>query len=204
MSTSVFPTGSLKGITFSSVKTPTWARRIQRSVSGREIVVQDYANPIWNFRLTFGFLRDYPVGLVLSELRLLMDFYLQMQASGDTFLYRDRDDYFVTDEPIGIGDGVTTSFQLVRHLVAGGFPEDIIAPESIVNVKLNGVITPNWAVDPSTGIITFAGAPIVSQLITATFFYHFRCRFVDDAIDFERFMHQLWTVKELRFRSVVL
>jgi uncharacterized protein (TIGR02217 family) len=204
MSDQLFPYWDLKGLTFSSFKTPSVARRIQRSVSGRELVVSDYANPIWNFRLTFSFLRDYPVGLIQSELRELMNFYNDMVLFDDTFLFLDRDDYAVTDEPIGTGDGVTQSFQLVRRLAAGGFVESIIAPASIVNVKLDGIATPDYTYSGSTGIITFTGAPIVGQAITASFTYYFRCRFTDDALEFARMYYKIWSVKELRFRSVVL
>lgn len=204
MSNAVFPTSSLKGLAFSSFKMPTWARRMQRSVSGRELAVQDYANPIWNIKLTFSFLRDFTVGALASEMRLLMDFINQALASGDTFLWEDRDDYTVTDEPIGTGDGTTVDFQLVRRLVASGFAEDIIAPHNVANVYVNGIDPGGWSVDAATGIVTMGAAPALGEAITADFTYYFRCRFSDDAVEFERFAHQFWSVKELRFRSVVL
>lgn len=207
MSNSIFPTQYLRGITFSSYKTPGGARRIQRAVSGRELVVSDYRNPIWNFRLTFSFLRDYPSyvgGIVDSEFRILLNFYTDMILRDDTFLFDDRDDNISVDAPIGTGDGTTTSFQLVRSLHVGGFNEDIIAPNIVSNVKLNGIDTSGYAVDNTTGILTFVTAPPSGAVITATFSFYFRCRFVDDAVEFERAYHKIWTVKELRFRSVVL
>lgn len=204
MSNNIFPTTSLKGITFSSFKTPTGARRMQRAVSGRELVVSDYANPIWNFKVMFSFLRDCPVGLITSELRLLMNFYNYHLLSADTFLYQDRDDYTVTDEPLGTGNGTKTQFQLVRRLYAGGFAEDIIAPNTITNVKLAGTPTVAYTLDTSTGVITFNSPPGLGVAVTASFTYYFRCRFMDDAVEFERFAHQFWTVKELGFGSVVL
>lgn len=204
MSDNIFPTVSLKGLTFSSFKTPTGARRFQRAITGRELVISDYANPIWNFKLTFSFLRDYPVGLIASEMRLLMNFYNYMILSADTFLFLDRDDFEVTDEPIGTGDGETTQFQLVRRLYAGGFAEDIIAPREVTEVTLAGVPTEDYTINTNTGIIMFDAAPGIGVAIAATFSYYFRCRFMDDALEFERFAHQLWTVRELGFRSVVL
>jgi uncharacterized protein (TIGR02217 family) len=204
MSNQVFPTDSLKGITFSSFKTATWARRVQRSVSGRELVVQDYANPIWNFRLQFSFLRDYPVGLVASEMKLLMDFVNQMQAFGDTFLYKDRDDYSVANGALGVGDGTKTTFQLLRAMTEFGFYEDITAPLGVSNVYVDGVDPGGWTLDADTGVITMASAPANGAVVTADFQFYFRVRLADDGVEFERFMHQLWAVKELRFRSVVL
>lgn len=204
MSNQVFPTSSLKGITFSSFRIPTWATRMQRAVSGRELAVPDYANPIWNYKLTFSFLRDFQVGAVLSEQRLLLDFINARQAAYDTFLFEDRDDYTVTDEAFGIGDGVTVDFQLTRALKSAGFVEDIIAPNAITNIKVDGTPTSAYTLDSDTGIITFTAAPATGKIISATFTYYFRCRFMDDAVEFERFMHQFWSVKELRFKSVVL
>lgn len=204
MSNAVFPTSSFRGITFSSFKTPTWGSRMQRSVSGRELAAPDYANPIWNWKLTFSFLRDFPVGMIASELRLLQNFYNARQGSYDTFLYEDRDDYTVTDEPIGAGDGSATEFQLARRLYAGGFIEDITAPLAITEIAIDGTPTVDYTLDSSTGIVTFGSAPGDGLAITATFTYYFRCRFMDDAVEFERFLHQYWSVKELRLRSVVL
>lgn len=212
MSDQIFPRIYLRGLTFSSFKTPGGSRRIQRSVSGREIVVQDYARPIWNFRLSFSFLRDYPSGVfgsergvVDSELRVLMNFYNDMIFSDDTFLFEDMDDNFTRDEEIGTGDGTQLTFQLVRRLNSGGYPEPIIAPKEIWNIKFDGVVdSTGFDTDFSTGIVTFAAPPPAGTVITSTFTYYFRCRFVDDAVEFERAYHKLWTVKEMRFRSVVL
>lgn len=204
MSNVVFPSTSFRGITFSQFKTPTVARRFQRSVSGRELAVPDHANPIWNFRLPFSFLRDYPVGMLASEMRLLLNFYVAMVLSGDTFLYWDKDDYSVTDEPLGTGDGVNTAFQLIRYFIAGGVAEDIIAPTAITEVKVDGTPTVDYTLDSDTGIITFGTPPGVGDAVTATFTYYFRCRFSEDTMEMEKFAHQLWSVKELRFRSVVL
>jgi hypothetical protein len=209
MSNDVFPRDSFKGITFSQFKTATFSRRVQRSVSGREIVRSEYANPIWNFRLPFSFLRDYPVGLIESEMRLLLNFYSAMVLYGDTFLYVDPSDYSVTDSPLGTGDGVTTAFQLIRYYYPGFTAEDIIAPTNISEVKVGGVPTLAYAIDPGTGIITFDVAPGLGAAVTASFTYYFRCRFSDDALELEKFGYApggggLWKTKELRFRSVIL
>ena len=204
MSDIVFDPSILRGLTFSSYKTPQWGRRVQRAVSGRELVVQDYANPIWTWRLQFSFLRDYPTPAGGSELRFLMDWYNSTIAAHDTFLYKDRDDFFAEDQPQGIGDGVVTVFPLYRYLYPYFHAERVFAPYNISEVSVGGVPTLDYAIDTNTGIITFPSPPAVGALITSSFQFYFRCRLVDDGLEFERFAHQLWTVKELRFRSVVL
>jgi len=205
-----FPIGTslTKGLTFSSFKTPMFARRIQRSVSGRELVTQDYANPIWQFKLTFNFLRDFPVldaaGNPLdSELRNLMEFYNTIQIFGDTFFYLDRDDWQAENIALGLGDGSNLNFQLRRDLF-GGYPEYVTAPWNVNEVTIDDVATEAYTVNYDTGVITFESAPPDGATIRATFTFFFRCRFIDDSQEFERFAHQLWSVREMRFRSVLL
>ena len=50
-----------------------------------------------------------------------------MGGSADTFLFRDEDDYLVSDEALGTSDGVTDEYRLVR--VYGGFVEPVLAPD---------------------------------------------------------------------------
>jgi uncharacterized protein (TIGR02217 family) len=202
MSSLVFP--AALPYAYSVFKVPTWATRTQRAVSGRELTITDYVNPIWNFRLTFEVLRDRSVNGFTSEIRKLIDFFLQMRGAYDTFLFVDPTDFSVTDESIGTGDGVETEFQLVRRFYASGFVEDIIAPTAIVNVKIAGTPTVAYTLDSATGIITFTSAPANAAAITASFTYYFRCRFMMDAAEFENFMSLRWRLAELRFKSVIL
>src|ERR1700721_1972941 len=54
--TAIFP--ALPGLGWSVSKTPRFATRIQRAVSGRELRVLDQPNPIWSWTLTYSMLRD--------------------------------------------------------------------------------------------------------------------------------------------------
>jgi hypothetical protein len=54
--TAIFPT--LPGLGWSVSKTPRFATRIQRAVSGRELRVVEQPNPIWTWTLTYTLLRD--------------------------------------------------------------------------------------------------------------------------------------------------
>lgn len=205
MSNLVFPslTDFQYAFAYSTFKTPTFATRVQRAVSGRELTVQDYANPIWNFKIQFQILRDFQ-WVIASEIRRIFDFWLEVGGAYDTFLYDDATDDNVVDQPIGTGDGTTTAFQLVRTFISGGFTEAIIAPNVITNVKLNGTPTSAYTLNTGTGVITFTAAPGSGVAITATFSYYFRCRFMTDSQEFENFLYQRWTTKDLRLKSVVL
>jgi hypothetical protein len=56
------------------------------------------------------------------------------------FQYQDIDDYTVTAQEFGEGDGTTTDFQLVRTL--GGFDEEVLAPIGTPSIYLDGVNVP--------------------------------------------------------------
>jgi hypothetical protein len=197
----VFPV--LSGLAWPPIKTPIFQTRVQRSVSGRELVALDYPYPLWQFTLVFDFLRDNPAG-GFDELRTLMGFFLLCRGAFGRFLYQDPTDFSVTGQGVGTGDGATTVFQLGRTMTGGFFePVANIASSSLkvyfngVQQSLGGLLTQSdW------GIITFAVPPAIGTVITADFLYYFRCRFVDDSLAFENFMQRLWTLKKLSFISV--
>jgi uncharacterized protein (TIGR02217 family) len=181
---------------------------MQRAVSGRELRVSDYANPIYNFTLVFSVLHDFTFGATYiapsTELRTLINFVNVHRGAWDTFLFDDITDDSVTGTVLGTGDGVLTTAQLVRRLIPSGFNEPITAPKvSTLIVYLNGTPTGGYTVDSNTGIITFSSPPGAGVVITADLNYYYRVRFVDDGQDFEEFFHNFWEVKQLKMVSVV-
>jgi uncharacterized protein (TIGR02217 family) len=201
---------ALTGLGWSVTKIPTFQTRVQRSTSGRELRALDYPFPLWQFSLVYDFLRDTPTGSGDGELRILMGFYAACQGAFQTFLYNDPTDNIVTNQGIGIGDGHTAAFQLIRTLsdAAKGptFSEPIQAPNfsGTFAVMINGVALSqlgNWSID-TAGVAHFTTAPAAGAVITASFSYYFRCRFIDDSYQFENFMQNLWSLKKLTFISV--
>lgn len=204
------------------MKAPKFATRMQTAISGRELRVADYPFPIWTWTLNYEFLRDQhdtrfgnALGTGYDELRELMGFFARQQGSFQTFLYDDPTDDLVINQGFGIGNGVTTAFQLVRTLSApsygGLFTEPITQPQIIVAVYINGVSIPNASVSGppnwtlgANGLITFSGAPATGAVVSATFSYCWPVRFLDDTNEFENFMYQLWSLKKLQFQSVIL
>jgi uncharacterized protein (TIGR02217 family) len=201
----VFPT--LPGLAWSVTKAPTFQTRIQRSVSGRELRSLDYPFPLWQFTLVFTFLRDNPAA-GFDELRTLLGFYLSCQGAYGAFLFEDPTDFQITGQHLGTGDSSTSIFQLTRTmgtgLPGGGFPEPMVAPNSVNSLYFDGIVQnpSGYDVDPDSGLVTFAIPPSTGLVITADFSYWFRCRFVDDSYNFENFMYQLWQLKKLTFISV--
>ena len=207
--TAIFP--ALPGLGWSVSKAPRFTTRTQKAISGRELRVIDQLHPIWTFTLTYEILRDKHdargaggLGAGFDELRTLMGFFLNQQGAFQPFLFDDPSDDTITGQTIGIGDGVTLAFQLVRTM--GGFAEPILAPNVVSNVYLNGIVqSPStYTVNFNTGLLTFTAAPSSGQQVTADFTYYFRVRFSDDTAEFENFMYQLWSLKQVKLQSVLL
>ena len=47
-------------------------------------------------------------------------------------------------------------------------------------------------------------APGSGVVITADFTYYFLVRFAEDTAEFENFMYQLWSLKQVKLQSVLL
>ncbi len=87
-----------------------------------------------------------------------------------------------------VGDGVTTTFQLIKRYSVTGtsltFDKIIKKPVSTaVRVYVNSVEQTagvNYSLDSTTGIVTFTQAPAVSAAVTADFLYDIPARFDTD------------------------
>jgi hypothetical protein len=117
MSEAVFPV--MPGLTWNIKKTPEWKTAIQESVSGKELAAAFMTYPRWTYSLAYEFLRTGSY----SELESLVGFFNARMGKFDTFLFEDPDDHNVTAQQFGTGDGVTTSFGLIRTY--GGFSEPV-------------------------------------------------------------------------------
>src|SRR5215472_10370373 len=210
----VFPT-DLPGLTWSVMKAPKFTTRVQTSISGRELRVPDQVYPIWTWTLQYSFLRDQrdtrfgnALGTGYDELRELMGFYTRQQGSFNTFLYQDPTDDYVVNQGIGSGDGVITNYQLVRTMGGGAagaeFTEPITQVQSIIGggPMVNGVVVPYSYI--GNGVVVLASAPPPGSLVSCTFSHWWPVRFVDDTSEFENFMYQLWSAKQIKFQSVLL
>jgi uncharacterized protein (TIGR02217 family) len=192
MSSEVFP--SLAGLEYPVVRTPIFSTLTQASASGMETRAALQLYPRWQYTLSFNFLRDD----ANNEFRTLLAFFLGRQGSFDSFLFDDVDDNQVTGQPIGIGDGSNTVFQLVRSF--GGFTEPVLQPH-FVTVYLAGAPTTAFAFT-GPGQVTFTTAPGNGVHVTADITYLWPVRFLADRYDFSKFMNRLWEQKKLDFISV--
>lgn len=206
MSTQVFPT--LTGIGYPIPRRPVWDTTKQQNVSGKETRLGNFTFPLYQWDLVYNAIRQGSVhGTAYTELATLMGFYNARQGSFDSFLFTDPDDNSVTTQSLGTGDGTTLAFQLVRTF--GGFVEPVLAPNAVSNVRVNGVLKTvgtdysisSWG-STTPGIITFVVAPGNTLSITCDMTYYFPCRFVDDEVDFNKWISNMYEVKKLSIQSV--
>src|SRR3546814_6681636 len=89
------------------------------------------------------------------------------------------------DQLLGIGDGLSGDFQLVKRYGADGDPQvrRITRPriESIV-ASVSGVAVGNWSLEPG-GILSFSSAPPQGAEVRAGFLFDVPVRFEEERID---------------------
>ena len=200
--TAIYPV--LPGLGWSVHRRPNFNTIVASHASGGEVRCAMWQAPLWEFELTYDALAgdavNYP-GAGTNSLQALMGFYLLAGGQQSNFLYIDPDFNTLFGQAIGVGDGATTKFQLMRTV--GGFVEPVSWSTGVGAVYLNGVLASGWsAIAPAT--VVFAAPPASGALVGADFTYGFICRFIDDTEDFEEFMLNLWQAKAIKFRQVRL
>ena len=150
MTLPVFPT--LPGLTFTSLKTPSFKTLNASSANGYEVRIPQTLNPIWEWQLIFDFLHDFFWGSfsTVSELRTLMGFFNAQAGSAASFLYTDPDDNYVgpalvsaaPNTPLAqlqiVDDGVGNYYSPIQRTLDGTFYEDITDLNGAIAVYANG------------------------------------------------------------------
>ena len=117
----------------------------------------------------------------------VIEFFNRAKGRGNSFLYKDEDDYSAVCDLAG--DGVTKIFQLekVYYPISNDFSEigwtedkdDI--KSGTVTVTIGGTpLTTGWTVDYTTGLITFTNAPANQAAVQVSFEFYFRVIFASD------------------------
>ena len=209
MSNSLFP--DLRGLSWAYTLTPTFSSGVQQATSGREVRAEFWSAPLWKISLSYEFLHDDAHHVDQngnSELQQLVGFFLARQGQFDSFLIdlaqltRKPLDSTLSGQPIGVGDGSTIGFQLVRNI--GGYLEQVQNPAGqSATVYLSGARkTQGTDYTISHGVVSFASAPASGAAITADFQWLWRVRFAQDQIEFGNFMYLLWECKRVELVSV--
>lgn len=206
MSNSIFPT-SLNGLVWPVVKRPRFNSIVQQAVSLWELRGSFSPYPQWEWELGYSVLRQYNSNV---EYQTLQNFWLARQGRFDSFLFTDNNDYTVTAETFGTGNGSTTAFQLLRRFASGGFSEPVynVYGANFSGAPLiykNGVLQTNPANYSlsATGLVTFVSSPSNGDVLTWTGTYRWRVRFSDDAVTFREFVNLMWELQAIKLVSVL-
>lgn len=214
--TPIFPI--LSPLTWSVHKQPSLASDKYTAVSGRDTLLCRAVYPRWEFTLSYGgdsWLREqtqnstpYTPLSGHTELEQLSGLFLQCLGAYGEFYYSDPDDNSRLTQQIGITDGVNSTFQIYYSIGAGGSLPDFTAPvsgiQTISSVYLNGSLQAgsSYGLDPTKTKLVFTSAPAAGQVITATFSFYYRCRFLADLTEYSQWALNLWEAKQVKFQSV--
>ncbi|MGF1545148.1 MAG: TIGR02217 family protein [Parvularculaceae bacterium] len=89
------------------------------------------------------------------------------------------------DQPIGVGDGATTDFQLTKRYESGGFHYDRPIKKPVagsVLVAVDGEARGDALADPTTGVVSLAAPPAAGASVTAGFRFDTPVRFDTDSL----------------------
>ena len=129
-----------------------------------------------------------------SELAELIAFFRARRGAARGFRISDPFDHSsngmtgtptMLDQLIGIGDGVSADFQLVKYYGSGDEPQrrPISRPRALtLLVSVDGVLTTDWSLG-ARGLLQFTNAPSFGTEIRAGFLFDVPVRFAEDRID---------------------
>lgn len=168
---------------------PERRTQIVELASGDEERNASWANSRRRYDVAYGVRRA-------DDLATVVAFFEARNGRLYGFRFRDWADYksclpsqapAATDQGIGVGDGATNTFQLVKHYASGSqtWTRTIGKPVAgSVTVALDGVEQgASWSVDTTTGIVSFDAAPTAGVTITAGFIFDVPVRFDSDTLD---------------------
>lgn len=180
-------------ISYGSSGGPKFKTTIFTSDSGYEQRNIDWSNIRSEFDVSHG-IKDQ------SQMDELTNFFMVVNGRAYGFRYKDWNDFSINLQQIGVGDGSTTTFQLVKTYTyvetasstTVTYTRRITKPSwsTIAGVTVDGTPvpadtgSPHYTIDYTTGILTFSTAPgngLVVAVGAAEF--HIPVRFDDDALD---------------------
>lgn len=217
---------NLPGLAYSKVRRPKHNVSVQTHQSGGEVRMSYWSEPLWEWDLTYELLRDgFRTGRAWDELLQIEGLFLASTGSLSGFQFHDDDDHRVTRMLVGSSDGSTTTFTLKRNR---GSYRDVPGSTGVpVGTEAVGVLdlsqpfdlyfqtlpTPVDPDDPAYGYtldtsqpknqrLVFNSAPPGGHTFVADFSFFYYVRFQADSLDFEKFMHQLWSLKKVTLVSL--
>jgi uncharacterized protein (TIGR02217 family) len=143
----------------------------ERRLQNRSVAIHTYQ---WSFKNTS-----------LQIEAALKAFWFDRRGDFKTWLLKDWSDFSGAMQPIGLGTGALTTFQVVKTYSAGVNPYQRTIRHlkaGTLKVYVNGVLkaTPADYTVNSTGLVIFGAAPATSAIIAASYEFYVPVRFEGD------------------------
>lgn len=188
MSLEIFPCRKVK---WDSTKTPDFETTSVYLGRGRRKSLTNRAYPKWTINVQF-------TGLNQDEYETIVGFLCK--TAGGAFLWQDHEDYRQLNVQIGIADGKTKTFQLVRAW-GNAFYEPVSDIDSAsLRIYVDGKFINSGYTLADGGKINFTTPP-AKGLIHADFSYYWRVA-LDDSVDFKTLFYNLYETGSLKLISV--
>ena len=145
---------------------------------------KEYRNVNWNNnKMKFNIVNGIKTKTELDE---VIKFFRNVKGKAYGFRFKDWTDFSAVNQQIGIGDGKTKEFQLIKTYTINGntYTRKIKKPViSTIKVFLDGVKTNDFSIDLTNGLISFEVAPSDTTIITANFEFDVPVRFNNDLLE---------------------
>ena len=130
---------------------------------------------------------DVSTGLkTKADMDVVQAFFRARYGKAHGFRFKDWSDYQALGQVLGTGNGAQTAFQLAKNYTSGayGYSREIRKPVSgTVKIYLNSVLqSSGFAVDHTTGIVTFTAAPGAGVIVSSDFDFDVPARFDTDVL----------------------
>ena len=167
-------------ISYGAAGGPGYSTSVVATVSGHEKRNANWAEARGKWNVAHGLKRR-------DQVAALIAFFRARKGRAHGFRFKDWTDFQALAQPLGIGDGANTQFQLVKHYASGGALESRVITKPVdgsVTVYTDGVEQSSGvSVDTTTGIVTFAVAPVDGAVVTADFEFDVPARFDTDEME---------------------
>ena len=157
---------------------------INKSKNGREQRISNRENPLLSYNIVSGIKTKNDIEEIIQLFKLVKG-----RAIG--FRFKDWLDYSVNNQIIGIGDGKTKDFQLIKsytNIIEENninYIRKIFKPvKSTVSIFINNVdYTDNVKINYLNGIVSFDEAVTENDIIKANFEFDVPVRFDNDILE---------------------
>ena len=171
----------IRGVAWSFERDYGYNNIRQLSPNGKMIRVPLWSAPLWNFKYTWGYIKDWTddiqVGETYTDFKILLGQLLPLMGEYNEFDYQ-PDDSVVTTQTLTVD--TLGNAQIVHNI--GGFLEPVqnLAGGNITHLYHDGVLQSLPSINQPSSIAPYlgyvlSGQPTDGTVVTVDFTYYYRC-----------------------------